>query len=124
VRRLGFGLRGDGNINPDRVAVIQPRLLRHPEIIDGMGGTVDAYEVMREWDRVIGITPRSDKDLDADIPALLPNRDYEDWKTGLATGNVKAIKEGMLIWGLPIEPLGQFEADDAIQTVERPDLLD
>jgi hypothetical protein len=33
---------------------------------------------------------------------------------------VKAIKAGMRVWGLPIEPLKPFEIDEAIETEERP----
>jgi dihydrodipicolinate synthase/N-acetylneuraminate lyase len=80
---------------------------------------VDAYEVMHEWDRAVGNPERSDADLDQDVAARLPSGNYEAWKTLLEAGNVKAIKEGMRLWGLPIEPLKPFEVDDAIETVER-----
>ncbi|OFW55778.1 MAG: hypothetical protein A2133_02900 [Actinobacteria bacterium RBG_16_64_13] len=81
---------------------------------------MNAYEVMHEWDREVGNEPRTDAELDRDIPALLPGGDYEGWKALLEAKNVKAIKEGMKIWGLPIEPLDSFEVDAAISTVERP----
>ena len=80
---------------------------------------MNAYDVMHEWDRAVGNPPRSDADLDRDVPALLPGKDYDGWKALLEAGNVKAIKEGMRVWGMPIEPLRPFEVDDAIETVER-----
>jgi hypothetical protein len=79
---------------------------------------------MHEWDRVAGNPPRTDEELDRDIPSQLTATDYEHWKTLLEARNVRAIKEGMRIWGLPIAPLGFFEMDDHIETGERPDLLD
>lgn len=81
---------------------------------------MDAYEIMHEWDRAVGNDPRSDEDLDRDVPATLTDYEYEDWKTRLEAGNVRAIKAGMKIWGVPIEPLKPFEIDDAIETEERP----
>ncbi len=85
---------------------------------------MNAYDVMHEWDRAVGNSPRTDEELDRDIPEQLANGDYEGWKALLETRDVPAIEEGMRIWGLPIQHLGFFEIDDAIETVERPDLLD
>jgi hypothetical protein len=87
------------------------------------GGTVNAYDIMHEWDRAVGNEPRTDEELDRDIPGELSNGDYEGWKTLIEGRDVPAIEEGMRIWGLPIEPLGGFELDDKIETAERPDLL-
>jgi len=80
---------------------------------------MNAYEIMHEWDRAVGNEPRSNEDLDRDVPATLADYEYEDWKARIEVGNVKAIKAGMAIWGLPIEPLKPFEIDDAIETHER-----
>ncbi len=74
---------------------------------------------MHEWDNAVGNNPRSNEQLDQDVPALLKDYDYDDWKARIEAGNVKAIKAGMAAWGLPIEPLGAFEIDDAIETHER-----
>jgi hypothetical protein len=74
---------------------------------------------MHEWDRVVGNDERSDADLDRDVPATLPDYRYEEWKALIEEGNVKAIKAGMKVWGVPIEPLKPFEVDDAIETAER-----
>jgi hypothetical protein len=82
---------------------------------------MNAYDIMREWDRAAGITPRSDDDLDRDVPAGLRTDDYEGWKARLEAGNTDAILEGLKRWGLPVGPLGPFEVDDHIDTVERPD---
>ncbi len=81
---------------------------------------MNAYEIMHEWDRAVGNDPRSDTDLDRDIPPQLTSSDYEGWKALLESGNIPAIKEGMKIWGMPIQPLPPFEVDDAIGTIERP----
>jgi hypothetical protein len=81
---------------------------------------MNPYDIMHEWDHAAGIAPRSDEDLDRDIPARLSTGDYKGWKTGLEEGNIQAIKEGMMIWGLPMEPLRPFEIDEAIETAERP----
>jgi hypothetical protein len=82
---------------------------------------MDAYDVMREWDRVIGLQPRSDQELDAEVPDVIASPDYEDWKARLEARNVDAIIEGMECWGIPIGPLGPFALDDHIETAERPD---
>jgi hypothetical protein len=87
------------------------------------GGYMDAYDVMQEWDRVTGTPPRTREEFDRDVPGQLPDGDYEGWKAKLEARDVRAIKEGMRIWGLPIAPLGDFEMDDQIRTAERPDLL-
>jgi hypothetical protein len=84
---------------------------------------MDAYDVMHEWDRAMGNPPRSNEELDRDIPQQVASGDYEGWKALLEARNVPAIEEGMRIWGLPIAPLGSFEMDDDIGTAERPDLL-
>jgi hypothetical protein len=80
---------------------------------------MDAYDIMHEWDNATGKPERTDAELDRDIPGLLKSGDYETWKAALEAGNVPAIREGMTIWGLPIEPLAAFEVDDAIDTFER-----
>ncbi len=80
---------------------------------------MDAYKIMHEWDRAMGNPERSDADLDREVPAKLPSADYAAWKALLEARDVKAIKEGMRLWGLPIEPLKPFEVDDAIATLER-----
>ena len=80
---------------------------------------MNAYEVMHEWDRASGRTPRSKEELDTDIPPLLPGTDYDKWKTLLEEGDIGAIKLGMRCWGLPIGHLGQFEVDEGIETEER-----
>lgn len=81
---------------------------------------MDAYDIMHEWDRAVGNEPRSNEELDKDVPATLADYEYEDWKARIEAGNVKAIKAGMRVWGLPIEPLKPFEIDEAIETEERP----
>jgi hypothetical protein len=82
---------------------------------------MDAYDVMREWDRATGRQPRTVEEYDAEVPALLGGRDYAEWKAGLEERRKDAIVAGMKIWGLPIEPLGGFEVDAHIPTVERHD---
>ncbi len=82
---------------------------------------MNAYEVMHEWDRAMGNPPRSDEDLDRDVPAMLEGYDYEAWKARLEKRDVDAIMAGMKSWGLPIAPLGQFEVDMNIEVIERPD---
>ena len=86
------------------------------------GGIVNAYDVMHEWDRAMGNPPRTDEQLDRDIPEQLSNGDFEGWKALLEARDVRAIEEGMRIWGLPIAPLGAFEMDQNIATMERSDL--
>jgi len=81
---------------------------------------MNAYDIMHEWDRAMGIPPRSDADLDRDIPGQLGTDDYDAWKALLEARNVDAIMEGMKLWGLPIAPLGQFEVDADIEVIERP----
>jgi hypothetical protein len=80
---------------------------------------VNAYDVMHEWDRAAGRPPRSDEELDKEVPTLLSGTDYDDWKDRLEARDVEAIKLGMKCWGLPIRHLGQFEVDDGIETAER-----
>lgn len=80
---------------------------------------MDAYEIMHEWDRATGRDERSNEQLDAEVPTLLSGTDYEDWKGKIEARDIASIKLGMRIWGLPIGHLGQFEIDDAIETVER-----
>ncbi len=79
---------------------------------------MNAYDVMHEWDNATGKGQRTDADLDREIPALLSG-DYEAWKAALEARDVKAIREGMRLWGLPEQPLKPFEVDDAIGTYER-----
>lgn len=81
---------------------------------------MNAYDIMHEWDRATGKAPRSDADLDRDVPASLGTGDYEAWKARLEARDVDAITEGMKCWGLPIAPLGQFELDAEIEVIERP----
>jgi hypothetical protein len=82
---------------------------------------MNAYDVMHEWDRAAGNEPRTDEELDKAIPALLGGEDYAAWKAALEARDVKSIVKGMRLWGLPVGPLGPFEIDAAIETVERPD---
>jgi hypothetical protein len=82
---------------------------------------MNAYDVMHEWDRAVGTPPRSDTELDREVPALLRGLDYERWKERLEARDVEAIKTGMRCWGLPIRHLEQFEVDEGIATAERPD---
>jgi hypothetical protein len=82
---------------------------------------MNAYDIMHEWDRAAGKAPRSDQDLDREVPALLAGSDYGAWKARLEARDVAAIRQGLECWGLPIGPLGAFEIDAAIETVERPD---
>jgi hypothetical protein len=84
---------------------------------------MNAYDVMHEWDRAAGMSPRTDDELDKEVPLLMSGTDYEDWKRQLEARDIRAITLGMRIWGLPIGPLGQFEIDEAIETAERPDSL-
>jgi len=87
---------------------------------DCEGGRVNAYDIMTEWDNVTGKGPRSKEDLDRDIPPLLAGRDYEEWKSALEASDIRAIRQGMKIWGMPEEPLKPFEVEEAIETAERP----
>jgi hypothetical protein len=79
---------------------------------------MDAYDVMREWDRATGTVPRSNEELDAQVPATIES-DYEEWKARIAASEVKAIMEGMKAWGMPIAPLDPFDQDRFIETEER-----
>ena len=80
---------------------------------------MNAYDIMHEWDRATSRPPRSDEELDKEVPTSLPGTDYEDWKKQLEARDIEAIKLGMRCWGLPTGHLGQFEVDDGIGTVER-----
>ena len=91
---------------------------------DRQGGRVNAYDVMHEWDRVVGNPPRTDEELDRDIPGKLPSGDYEAWKARLEARHVPSIVEGMRLWGVPVEALGPFVMDEYIETAERSDLLE
>jgi hypothetical protein len=82
---------------------------------------MNAYDIMHEWDRAAGNPPRSDEDLDRDVPASLVGADYAGWKARLEAKDVAAIREGLTYWGLPVGPLGAFEIDAEIESVERPD---
>ena len=70
---------------------------------------MEAYEIMREWDREAGIEPRSDEELEADVPGSLSanvfDGSYEDWLEALADEHheqhLQAILEGRQMWGLP-----------------------
>jgi hypothetical protein len=84
---------------------------------------VNAYDIMHEWDRAVGNPPRTDAELDRDIPGKLAGDDYEGWKALLEARDKPAIVKGMRLWGMPIEPLGGFQMDEHIATAERPDLL-
>jgi hypothetical protein len=87
------------------------------------GGAVNAYDIMHEWDRAVGNEPRTDEELDRDIPGELANGDYAGWKALIEARDVPAIEEGMRIWGVPIQPLDGFRMDENIATAERPDRL-
>ncbi len=78
-----------------------------------------AYDIMHEWDRVVGNPPRTDEDLDRDVPGKLPDGDYEGWKARLEAKDVAAIAQGMRLWGVPIAPLEGFAMDENIETAER-----
>lgn len=82
---------------------------------------MNAYDIMHEWDRVAGNPPRSDEDLDRDLPAVLAGTDYASWKARLEARDVAAIREGLEFWGLPVGPLGAFEIDADIEYIERQD---
>ena len=82
---------------------------------------MNAYDIMHEWDRATGREERSDEQLDLEVPVLLADTDYEDWKRKIEAKDVASITLGMKAWGLPIGHLGQFEIDEAIDTAERPD---
>ncbi len=65
---------------------------------------MDAYDIMHEWDAEAGIPPRSDEDLDDDIPgciATVTDLTYEEWKERLEAQDVVAILHGREVWGLP-----------------------
>jgi hypothetical protein len=79
---------------------------------------MNAYDVMHEWDNATGTAPRSDAELDEQVPSKLAG-DYAVWKAALEARDVRAIMEGMRAWGLPVAPLKPFEVDDAIETYER-----
>ena len=81
---------------------------------------MNAYDIMHEWDRAMNIGPRTNADLDREIPPQLGADDYEAWKARLETRDVSAITQGMRLWGLPIAPLGQFEVDADMEVIERP----
>ena len=80
---------------------------------------MNAYDVMHEWDNATGKGPRSDEELDRVIPPLLGNVGYAEWKAALEASNLRAIIQGMKIWGLPMEPLKPFDLDSGIETHER-----
>jgi len=82
---------------------------------------MDAYEIMSEWDRASGRPPRTREEFDAQVPAELGDRDYETWKAALEARDKQAIVAGLKLWGLPVAPLGGFEVDAHIPTMERPD---
>jgi hypothetical protein len=81
---------------------------------------MNAYHIMHEWDNAAGIGPRTDEELDREIPGRLPaGTDYQTWKSLLEARDVRAIRQGMEIWDMPVAPLPAFEIDDAISTFER-----
>ena len=80
---------------------------------------MNAYDVMHEWDNATGKGLRSDEELDRVIPPLLGSVDYAEWKAALEASNVRAIIQGMKIWGMPMEPLKPFDLDSGIETHER-----
>jgi hypothetical protein len=81
---------------------------------------MNAYDIMHEWDNNAGIGPRTNAELDQEIPRHLPpGTDYQTWKSLLEARDVRAIRQGMQIWSMPVAPLPAFEIDDAISTVER-----
>jgi hypothetical protein len=61
---------------------------------------MNAYEIMRSWDREAGIEPRSDEDLDRDVSGSLTAGDYDDWKARLEADDVEAVLDGRTTWGL------------------------
>lgn len=85
---------------------------------------MNAYDVMHEWDRAMNIEPRTDEELDREIPPKLGTDDYEEWKARLEARDVRAITQGMRLWGLPITALGQFEVDADMEVIEKPFTLE
>lgn len=61
---------------------------------------MDPYDIMRQWDKEAGIKPRSNKDLDRNVPGGLRS-EYTDWKRRLERNDVAAIVEGRTTWRLP-----------------------
>ncbi len=81
---------------------------------------MNAYDIMHEWDNATGIGPRTDEQLDREVPGRLPvGTDYQAWKALLEARDIRTVRQGMEIWGIPQVPLPGFEIDDAISTVER-----
>ena len=61
---------------------------------------MNAYQIMRKWDEEAGLQPRSDIELDQDVPASVPI-DYIEFKQAIEDGDLGAILAGRLIgWGL------------------------
>lgn len=61
---------------------------------------MNAYHIMREWDQEAGLQPRTDAQMDQDVPASLPI-DYRTFKCGLESDDAAAIIAGRTIgWGL------------------------
>jgi len=60
-------------------------------------GRMDAYEIMRVWDKEAGFAPRSNDELDMDVPGGLTG-EYEEWKIALEAGMPDAIAEGRKMW--------------------------
>ncbi len=63
-----------------------------------------AFTIMRGWDTEAKITPRSDADLESDVPGGLTSRygdwDWDSWLAALEAGDSDAIAEGRAMWGL------------------------
>lgn len=62
---------------------------------------MDAYDIMRSWDREAGITPRTNASLDLDVPAAIAG-DWSEFKLQLQDDDPAAIIAGRIAWGLPI----------------------
>ena len=85
-----------------------------------MTTNINAYDIMHEWDRASGREPRTNEQLDREVPAMLGIEDYEAWKARLEARHVPSIVQGLKAWGLPVGPLGGFEVDEAIETWDWP----
>lgn len=81
---------------------------------------MNAYEIMHEWDRASGREPRTNEQLDREVPGMLGIDDYEAWKERLEARHIPSIVQGLRAWGLPVGPLGGFEVDEAIETYDWP----
>ena len=87
---------------------------------DTVSTEINAYDIMHEWDRASGRAPRTNEQLDREVPGMLGIEDYEAWKRRLEARHVPSIVQGLKAWGLPVGPLGGFEVDEAIETYKWP----